>query len=102
MRVIKPQTIQSYWRMHAGARASLQEWLARTTAAEWAHFADLRETFPSADLVNVASDKPAIVFNISGNRYRLITAVHFNKKCVYVLLFMTHAEYSKDEWKGML
>jgi mRNA interferase HigB len=40
------------------------------------------------------------VFNIKGIRYRLVTAVHYNTRLVYVLRFLTHAEYDKDDWKG--
>jgi len=42
------------------------------------------------------------VFNISGNAFRLIAAIHFNTGLVYALTFMSHAEYSKDHWKHTL
>jgi mRNA interferase HigB len=42
------------------------------------------------------------VFNIRRNDYRLITAAHFNRQIVYVMRFLTHAEYSKDRWKETL
>ncbi len=42
------------------------------------------------------------VFNIAGNQYRLIAAIHFNMQSVYTLRLMTHAEYSKDRWKDEL
>ena len=77
-------------------------WLKRTLAAEWESFADLRRTFPAADGVQVASGKTVIVFNIGGNDFRLIAAVHFNTKVVFVLRFMTHAEYDKNTWKDDL
>ncbi len=102
MRIIKPETVRSYWRRHPTARTSLEEWLVRTRAAHWNTLIDIRNTFPSADSVMVASGRSAIVFNIAGNRYRLITAIHFNTKLVYILQFLTHAEYSKDTWKHHL
>ena len=43
-----------------------------------------------------------VVFNIGGNKYRLIAAVHYNTQIVYALLFLTHAEYDKDKWKKVL
>ena len=74
----------------------------RTRTGQWNNIIDLRRTFPSADAVLVASGRPVIVFNIAGNRYRLVTAIHFNTKFVYVLRFLTHAEYSQDSWKDQL
>jgi mRNA interferase HigB len=60
------------------------------------------ETFPHADQVTVASKRTVTVFNIGGNNYRLITAIHYNTKIVYILRFLTHAEYDKDAWKKAL
>ncbi len=102
MRIIKPGTIRTYWRRHPAAQASLEEWLVRTRAGQWNTLIDLRKTFPSADAVRVASGRSVIVFNIAGNRYRLVTAIHFHTKLVYVLLFLTHAAYSQDTWKDHL
>lgn len=53
-------------------------------------------------MVKVGSLKPVIVFNIAGNRYRLIAALHFNKDRLFLLDFLTHADYSKDAWKNRL
>jgi mRNA interferase HigB len=102
MRIIKPQTLQGYSQRYPTARASLAEWLARTRAGQWENMVDLRRTFPSADSAIVGSGSPVIIFNIAGNQFRLITAVHFNRRVVYVLMFMTHADYSKDRWKDAL
>jgi mRNA interferase HigB len=58
--------------------------------------------YRTADQVQVASGRKVIVFNISGNNYRLIAAVHFNTQRAFALRFMTHAEYSKNKWKETL
>ena len=71
-------------------------------AGQWRTIVDVRHTFPSADAVTVASGKTVIVFNIAGNRYRLVTAIHFHTQRVYVLQFLTHAAYSRDTWKEVL
>jgi mRNA interferase HigB len=80
----------------------LQGWLRVVKAAEWKNFPDLCGTFPQADQAMVARGRSVVVFNISGNRYRLVCAVHFDKQRAFVLKFMTHAEYSKDRWKHSL
>ncbi|HUO10290.1 MAG TPA: type II toxin-antitoxin system HigB family toxin [Phycisphaerae bacterium] len=63
---------------------------------------ELRRVFPNADTVKVASARTVTIFNIAGNDYRLVVAVHYNTQVIYVLLFMTHAEYDKDAWKAIL
>ncbi len=102
MRIIKSTRIREYCSQHPQARPSLEQWLMRTKAAHWASVADLRQTFPSADPVRVASGRAVVVFNIAGNRYRLITAIHYNMRKVFVLRFLTHAEYDKETWKDTL
>jgi mRNA interferase HigB len=58
------------------------------------NFLALRQVFPSADLVG-----EFIIFNISGNKYRLITSIHFNRNKVYIRHVLTHPEYDKGSWK---
>ncbi len=60
----------------------------------YSSFTDLRKTFPSADKV-----KNLTAFNIGGNKVRLIAAIHYNTKCVYIRYVLTHAEYDKENWK---
>ena len=102
MNVIKPARIRDFYERYPGAKANLQGWLRVVKAAEWKDFPGLRRTFPQADQVMAASGRPVVVFNVSGNRYQLVCAVHFDKQRVFVLKFMTHAEYSKDSWKHSL
>ncbi len=62
----------------------------------------MRACYGSADVVHVRSGKPVIVFNVCGNTYRLIVAMHFNSQMVYPLRFLAHAEYDRDDWKDEL
>lgn len=94
--------LKEYWEGHREAEASLRTWVQQTKAAEWRNFAQLRKTFPSADLVTVASGRPVVVFNIAHNRYRLIAAVHYNTRIVYTLMIVAHAEYDRNVWKAQL
>ena len=102
MRVIKVSRVGEYGRLHAQARPSLERWLALTKLGEWACLADVRCTFGHADQVTVKSGRTVVVFNIKGNDFRLITAIHYNRAKVFVLRFLPHAEYSKDVWKDEL
>ena len=58
--------------------------------------------FPSADAVKVGTGRIATIFNVCGNKYRLITAIHYNTGLIFILRFLTHAEYSKNAWKENL
>jgi mRNA interferase HigB len=60
----------------------------------YASFAELRITFPSADQVGNFT-----VFNIAGNKFRLIVAIHYNRKKVYIRHVLTHAEYRRGHWR---
>jgi len=102
MRVIKPSTVRGQWGRHPQARAGLENWLRLADGADWRSFDDVRATFPHADQVIVGSGRPVIVFNIAGNKYRLVMAMHFNTGKAFVLRFLTHAEYSKNRWKDQL
>lgn len=61
---------------------------------QFSNFAELKHTFGTVDNVG-----KVVVFNIKGNHYRLIAAIHYNTKLVYILEVMTHVEYDKDKWK---
>ena len=102
MRIIKKKVLEDYWQQNRQAKSGLQNWYGVTRFAEWAHLGDVRATFPHADPVVVRSGKTVVVFNISGDDYRLITAIHYNTTYVYTLMAMTHAEYSKNKWKDRL
>ena len=80
----------------------LGAWTMVTRAARWGNLAELRRVYPNVDLVTVASGKTVVVFNVCGNTYRLIVAIHFDRQLAYTLRFLTHAEYSKDRWKDEL
>lgn len=89
-------------REHPEAVASLQTWLNITKREQWTTFTQLKTAFPKADLVRVHSGSSVVVFNIAHNRYRLIAGVHFNNGRVFVLKFLTHKEYDRDQWKDEL
>ena len=73
---------------------SLQTWYKVTSTATWRNFADLRQSFSSADQVG-----RLVVFNIGGNRYRLVALVDYTWQKVFVRWVMTHEEYDEGDWK---
>lgn len=102
MRIIKPATVKSWASLHADAAAALERWMTLVEDAEWKNFVEMRAAISSADEVTVSSGRRVVVFNIGGNKYRLVAALHYNTQIVYAMLFMTHAQYNKDKWKRVL
>lgn len=102
MRIIKPATLTRYWAKHRDARAPLEQWLAAAHAADWRNLEHVRQTFPHADAAAVASGATVTIFNIKGNKYRLIVAIHYRNDgpgIIFIRDFLTHADYSKNTWK---
>ncbi len=77
-------------------------WRNAVRAAAWKNLVEVRAAYPSADFVTVHSGRKTVIFNVCGNEYRFIVAIHFNRQTVYTLRFLTHAEYSKGKWKSEL
>jgi mRNA interferase HigB len=94
MRVIKRGALEQFWQVHPDARASLESWYAVVRQAKWKTPAQLKQVYRYADLVGRRT-----VFNIAGNKYRLIARVNYQTQRVFVLHIMTHAEYDKGAWK---
>lgn len=90
MRVISKKKIRDYYKDNTQAELPLTEWYFKMSASQAKNLSELRKTFNSADIVNDYT-----IFNIGGNNYRLIAAIHYNTQCCYVREIWTHAEYSK-------
>ncbi len=102
MRIVKPSTLAEYARRYPDAEAWLVQWAGKARKADWRSLQDVRVLYPHADAATVASGRTVTVFNVKGNRYRLVVAINYRWAMVYVLRFLTHAQYSKDQWKGEL
>ena len=99
MRIITESAIRRFWLTHPDAEPSLAKWLHDARAANWGSLQEVRQRYPSADGVAVASGNIVTVFDASGNKYRLVVSIKFRWHVIYVRDFLTHAEYSKDRWK---
>lgn len=94
MHIITRKRIQEFITKYPDSESSLENWYRIVRHTEYNSFNELRQHFRSADYVD-----GFVVFNISGNKYRLIAAVHFNRKKIYIREILTHQEYDKDKWK---
>lgn len=89
MRVISFSLLRRFIAQHADADVSLREWYKKTQKADWNSLVDVKAMFGSADYVG----NDHYVFNIHGNKYRLVAIVFFQVKKVFVRWVGTHAEY---------
>jgi mRNA interferase HigB len=94
MHIISRKVLQIFWVEHADAESALRRWYKIVEQTNFQNLTELRQTFPLADNVG-----DLIVFNIGGNKYRLIASIHFNRGKVYIRHVLTHEEYDRGAWK---
>ena len=94
MHIISRKALRQFWEEVPESASALQRWYRIVNETEYRSFVELRQTFPSADKVG-----DLIVFNIGGNKIRLIASIHFNRGKVYVRHVLTHEEYDRGTWK---
>ena len=92
MRLVTEKRIKELQQNFPDAAVALGIWLDNTVRAQWTNFANLKQTFPQADLVK-GSDR--VVFDVKGNHYRLITVVDYARHGVLVRWFGSRAEYDR-------
>ncbi len=101
MRVIKKSTLTEYSRRRRDAADPLRRWYRTTRHAVWSKFADVRQTYGNADTYHKGVFT-YVIFNIGGNKYRLIAKIEYKAQAVYVGMILTHAEYETGGWKETL
>ena len=95
MRVLGEAMAARFARKHAGARKPLQRFLAVSRNADWPHFPAVKRTFPAADL---GKESGRLIFDLGGNKYRLIASVDFREQILVIERVLTHEEYSREVW----
>ena len=90
MRVIALKRLRDHWEQagRADSEQPLKSWYAVTRAASWAHFAEVKAQFGTASAVG-----ERVVFNIAGNKYRLVVYINYAFHTVYIRFVGTHREY---------
>jgi mRNA interferase HigB len=102
MTIISAGRLDEFVRRYPDAETALAGWAQNTRDAAWRNLQQVRQTYRSADAVQVDSGRTVTVFNVRGNNYRLLTAISYPAGVVNVLQFLTHAEYDKEKWKKTL
>ena len=91
MRIISRRTLREYWETHTDVQKVLEAWYLDTKKANWKTPSDIKRVYRNASFI--ANNR--VVFNIKGNRYRLIVVVVYKKGVVYIRFVGTHSEYDK-------
>lgn len=94
MHIITRRRLLEFSKKYPDAYEPLDRWYRIVKRSDFDSFSELRTIFPSADQVGRLT-----VFNIGGNKYRLITYVVYNKKRVYIRGVLSHKDYNKGKWK---
>ncbi len=99
MRVISKTRLRQFWETpgREDSAGPFRAWHAHVShkSVEWRSWADVKSQFGSASLVG-----NCVVFNIGGNKYRLVTRILYPSRKVFILKCLTHAEYDDDRWKA--
>ena len=90
MRIISKKRLKDHWEFpnRSDSEDPLKAWHAIAKAASWRHFADVKMQFANASAVG-----DRVVFNIGGNKYRLVVQINYDFQIIYVRFVGTHAEY---------
>lgn len=91
MVIIKLQPLREFLESYPDARASLTQWISTVEQADWGTPNELKAVYPNASVV--ANDR--VVFNIGGNKYRLVVLVIYRVRTIFIRFIGTHGEYDR-------
>lgn len=91
MVIIKQKTLYYYCQKYPEAKFAIYEWAEKVEKSDWSNFAEVKSVFNSADFVG----DNRYVFNIKGNKYRMVVMIFFSVRTVYIRWFGTHKVYDK-------
>ena len=91
MRIIAIGTLKAFWSRHPQTETPLGAWYAEASRASWVTSADIKAAYRDASFIG----NKRVIFNIKGNDYRLVVAVHYDKRRMFIRFVGTHSEYDK-------
>lgn len=95
MHVISRKKLREFCKEHADCFEALDDWYIAASKATWGNLVEVQAVYTKAEAVGNFT-----VFNIKGNKYRLIASINYEKQVIYIKYVLTHAEYDKDYWKN--
>ncbi len=94
MKLVSNRRLREFAAANAHAEQPIQDFRRKIEKGSYANFAELRAVFPSADKVG-----QRFVFNVGGNKFRLVAAIDFSRRKMWVKAVLTHGEYDEGAWK---
>ena len=94
MHILSRKRLLEFDKKHPDCSTALESWYRIVIRTDFNSFNELRQTFPGADIVD-----NLMVFNIGGNKARLIAAIHYNTHRIYIRHILTHKEYNRGSWR---
>jgi len=91
LRVIAKRPLRDFWKKHSDCEEQLKSWYHETENANWKSPNDIKKEYPSASILG----DNRVVFDIKGNRYRLVVKINYGYGIVWIRFIGTHAEYDK-------
>jgi len=95
LRIYGEVEVAKFSRKYANSRTALQRFLSIAREAEWPHFPAVKLTFRSADY---APSTGTLIFDLGGNKYRLIARVDFDEQALFIERIMTHEQYGRENF----
>ena len=89
--VIKRKTLKDYYCKHKETKSQLEAWYYEVKISNWNNPVEIKEKYRTASIIG----DNKVVFNIKGNKYRLVTKIDYRMKIVYIKFIGTHKEYDK-------
>ena len=93
MRIVARKTIKEFWEIpeYRDAQSHLESWYAEACNANWKNPAEVKRQFGNGSVIKGSR----FVFNIAGNKYRLVVKIHYNTGIIYIRFIGTHAQYDE-------
>ena len=94
MRVISKRALSEFWSVHRDAEGPLRAWYSVCKKTDFENFSHVKRSLPGVDKVEKFT-----VFNVAGNKYRLIVVIHYDRRKIFIRHVLTHKEYDLGHWK---
>lgn len=98
MRIISYKAIREFIQRHPESEKVMKSWYDTSKKVIWLNFSEVKQTFGAVDLFK----NNIHIFDIGGNKYRLVAAIHYNTGTLYIREVLTHEEYDKNQWQKRL
>lgn len=91
MRIVAKKILREFWERHSDSEEQLKTWYNEASKSKWTNPKEIKNEYPKASILKSGR----VVFNICGNKYRLITQINYTRKWVFVRFIGTHNDYDK-------